>query len=168
MMSDNRSTTRDTVMFSAPPAPGRPVVRIRALGTPIAQGSKKAFVVGGRARLVESAAGLPAWRSQVEYAALNGLDAAGITGPLDGPLELTVEFRFRMPTSRRAALRRRGVAHRDRAPDLDKLQRAVYDALANAGVLTNDSRIVCVVATKREYVEGWVGADITITELEDM
>ena len=131
------------------------------VGVPAPQGSHRAFVVNGRARMTEAAGTKGTqWRDAVAQAARN----VAPDTPLDGPLRLTVEFRFPMPTSRRAAARAAGIAPKIGAPDLDKLVRAVGDALTEAGLITDDARICTVVAHKYEVV-GWTGARIRIEEV---
>lgn len=132
------------------------------LGTPTPQGSKSAIMVGGRPRLVEGKAGqrdnIKSWRTAVAEAAR---DIADDTGKLDGNLVLDVEFRFAMPASRKKADRDAGRCWKNTAPDLDKLVRAVGDALKIGGLITDDSRFVLIHATKVE-VTTWTGATIAI------
>ena len=50
--------------------------------------------------------------------------------------------------------------------DLDKLQRCVGDAMEQSGVLTNDSRIIHWIATKRyAHPDEQPGAHIHITQI---
>ena len=67
-----------------------------------------------------------------------------------------------MPKSRPKKVRERGYAPKTTAPDLDKLVRAVCDALQAGGLITSDARIATLTARKREVV-GWTGATITLT-----
>lgn len=77
--------------------------------------------------------------------------------PTDRAIRLDLVFRFKQPKSREA--RRE---HASRTTDLDKLVRAVYDALT--GVLyTNDARVVCSWIAK-EW--GQPGVLIRVEELE--
>lgn len=130
-------------------------VTFEVVGNPAAQGSKR-HVGGGR--MVEMAKGHAPWRAAVAAAAR---DVAPDV-PLDGPLTLDVEFRFPMPKSRARRLRDAGRAPKTTAPDLDKLVRAVGDALTAGGLITDDARITEVHASKVEVV-GWTGATIRIT-----
>jgi Holliday junction resolvase RusA-like endonuclease len=136
------------------------------LGTPAAQGSHKAFIMGGKARITAANnAQLQSWRGEVATAAIVAHDS---NEPLDGPLELVCEFRFPMPTSRPKRVRDRGRAWRASKPDLDKLVRSVGDALTIAGVIADDARIVSVIARKTEVHGTAAGADISIHQLEEM
>ena len=68
------------------------------------------------------------------------------------PLRLDVEFRFTMPKSRKKADRDRGWAYKVTKPDLDKLIRAIGDALEASGVITSDAQIVDIRAEKLELI----------------
>ena len=72
------------------------VIEFTVLGTPHPQGSKKAFAVNGRAIMTEASGGHAAWRNAVADKARHVATGLGC-GPLDGPLALTVLFRFPMP-----------------------------------------------------------------------
>jgi len=84
------------------------------------------------------------------------------SGPLDGPLKVTVTFRFPMPQSRSSVVRRSGWAWRATKPDLDKLCRAVCDSLTQGGLIADDARIVQLHAEKVEIANTWHGAEITV------
>lgn len=135
----------------------------RVLGIPHPQGSKSAFVANGKARMRESSGrGFAAWRNAVAEAALHEAERLG--APLDGPLRLSVAFRFPMPASRPARIRRMYSVPKTTAPDLSKLIRAVEDALQAAGLIADDARIVQLDASKTEMSSSWTGALITITD----
>lgn len=131
------------------------------LGIPKPQGSKRAFVAGGRAIMTEDQRSDHAvWRNQVAETART--IALGTNGtPLDGPLRLAVTFRHPMPKSRPKRLRDAGEAPRTTSPDLDKLVRAICDGLQAGGLIVDDARIHQLVASKVETT-GWTGATITI------
>ena len=132
-------------------------------GVPAPQVSKR-YV--GNGRMVESSKDLPAWREAVTWYALR---AANPDEDLhDCPLRLDVEFRFTMPKGRRKADRERGWTHKTTKPDLDKLIRAIGDALEASGVITSDAQIVDIRAEKLELIASpklAPGADITLTPL---
>lgn len=142
-------------------------VRFEVLGLPVAQGSKSAFVRGGKAVMVESGKGHAAWRTDVAHAARTAMQQKGLTQPLDGPLALHVTFRFPCPASRtkahRAAAERPHGAPKATTPDLDKLVRTIGDALTASGLIRDDARIWVLEARKVETT-GWTGADILIGE----
>lgn len=89
----------------------------------------------GRGVMVESSKALKPWREAVKAAALDAMAGAP---PLDGPLAARMVFTLRKPAS--APKRRR--TWPDRTPDLSKLVRATEDALTDAGVWTDDARVV--------------------------
>ena len=109
------------------------------------QGSKKAFrTKGGRIALVESSPNVKPYRASVASAAY----AAGAK-VLHGPIFITVVFQFVRPKSHYTA---KG-ALRDAAPryvgkpDIDKLCRAVLDALTGIAY-QDDSQVVALDASK--------------------
>lgn len=109
-------------------------------GIPKPQGSKRAFVRGGRAQLVESAGQpLKDWRADVKAAAEAAL---GERGPLAGPLVLKVTFFLPRPKSAKPG------ALPDKRPDLDKLLRSTLDALTAAAALNDDAQIVEINSAK--------------------
>jgi len=132
-------------------------VSFHVIGTPGAQGSKR-HVGGGR--MVESSKKVAPWRQDVVAAARLAL-GIGVAAPLDGPLALTITFRFPATTSWKAADKARGWRWKDRTPDLDKLLRSTGDALTTSGLIADDARIVWIAADKVETT-GWCGAAIRI------
>ena len=132
------------------------------VGIPKPQGSMKAFAVGGVARMKPSGGNdFAAWRNAVSDAART---AIGDRDPLDGPLHLSVAFRFPMPKSRGKSAHALGYIPKTTAPDLDKLVRSIGDALTAANVITDDARFASLTALKHE-VTGWTGCVIGISEL---
>lgn len=118
-------------------------------GTPVPQGSKNAYVRGGRAVLVDANPRLKAWRAVVRAAAEAAVEDAGWE-TLDEPCR--VSLGFTMPRPQRPRWDVPAVK-----PDLDKLTRAVFDALTDAGVWKDDSRVVSMeVAKKYEDEDGAV------------
>ena len=138
------------------------MIRFDVVGVPGQQGSKR-HIGGGR--LIESAGTRHRdWRHAVATEARSV--AAGIPdAPLDGPLCLSVQFRFPMPTSRPKRLRDIGVAWKTSAPDLDKLVRSVGDSLTDSGLIRDDARIGMVIATTVEVTD-WSGAVIQLYPLD--
>ena len=133
-------------------------VTFEVFGVPAPQGSKRHV---GHGVMVESSKALPSWRDAVTWAARAAAQRYGVTAPLGGPLSLDVEFRFPMPKARPKAARDVGRAWRTATPDLDKLVRAVFDALTASGLIVDDARI-CEVSARKVEVVGWTGAIITL------
>lgn len=137
--------------------------RFTVPGHPVAQGSMTGFVDkrSGRVQLKPSnERQLKAWRKLIidEAQAL-----AEHHGQLTGPLEVDAEFRFQMPPSRSPkAIRDLGRWPMEVQPDIDKLVRAVLDALTLSGLIHDDRQIAVVHASKHEYVASWTGVDIAI------
>ena len=136
-------------------------IEFEVLGNPAPQGSKRHV---GRGIMVESSKALKPWRDSVAQAAQDVARELDLAAPLDLPLKMGVVFRFHMPTSRRKAVREAGVAPKTSAPDLDKLVRAVGDALKIGGLIRDDALIWGLEATKVE-VMGWTGAIIRLEGL---
>lgn len=113
-------------------------IRIVVRGTPAPQGSKRLL---GHGAMVESSKKVKPWREAVRSAAedarLVELDLSMLP-PLDGPLVASMVFTLRKPQS--APKRRR--TWPDRTPDLSKLVRSTEDALTDAGMWTDDARVV--------------------------
>lgn len=137
---------------------------LEVLGTPMPQGSKKAFAVHGRAMVKESnTLGHARWRNAV---ADKAREAASIVGRLDGPLRVDITYRFPMPKSRGARALARKIGWKITAPDRDKLDRAVNDGLVAGGLIRDDALICDGRSIKIEVVDGWTGALITITKID--
>jgi crossover junction endodeoxyribonuclease RusA len=132
-------------------------MKIRIYGTPAPQGSKTAIVRNGRAIMFEANKRLPEWRDTVLMGAtIAKAEHGGLT--ILGPV--TVSMTFHMPRPKSVSRR-----YPNSAPDLDKLVRAVGDALQESEVLANDGQIVTLVAHK-VYAENstYAGVEIEITE----
>lgn len=129
-------------------------------GIPQPQGSKKAFVTNtGKVNLVESAAGVRPWRSDVKVFAAESMTGREL---ITGPLSLRCDFVLKRPVS---SPRRLPTPPAVKRPDLDKLVRAVGDALKGT-VYAEDSLIVEIRATKRIAEEGeQPGVTITVVAL---
>jgi Holliday junction resolvase RusA-like endonuclease len=128
-------------------------------GNPASQGSKKGFVVKGRAILVEASARTRPWRQDVKGAALEIRNGAA---PLDGPIAARMVFTMPKPAS--APKRRRTFPMRK--PDIDKLCRLVFDSLVDAGVMTDDARVVRLEAWKvfpNEHMDALESPGVRIT-----
>jgi Holliday junction resolvase RusA-like endonuclease len=131
-------------------------VAFKVRGVPAPQGSKRAFVVNGRAVLTEASAKVKPWRQDVKAAAEEALNGRE---PLTGPVEVRVTFVLPRPAS---APKARFLP--DVTPDLDKLARSSMDALTAAGVFDDDKR-VCDLHIRKVY--GIVpGAEFLIQPIE--
>lgn len=116
------------------------------LGKPIPQGSTKAY---GSRVVASNGHVLAPWRNAIGSAAIGQAildDLASFTGPVT----VSATFYFRRPKHHYGTGKNAGLL-RDQAPpypvgrgcgDLDKLQRAIGDALVDVSILADDSQIV--------------------------
>ncbi len=111
-------------------------------GRPAPQGSKNAYVRGGRPIMVEASKYLPEWREAVKLAAKLAMHDQLDYSAFTSPVRLEVSFFIERPAKPVHEL------YPGSKPDLDHLIRAVGDSLTQAGVLADDSLIVEVFAKK--------------------
>lgn len=102
------------------------------------------------------------WRNAITAAAVEARQGAE---PIEGPVSVDAEFRFTMPKSRPKGTRLIGLSWRTVAPDLDKLQRALGDALEAAQLIRSDDLIAEWHARKIEVADSWSGLTVIIREL---
>lgn len=138
-----------------------PALTITVVGKPAAQGSKaykghRTDRATGRRKpiLVEQSKNVTPWRNRVTQAAAQALiddytdrhdeSPRGRPAPLAGPIRIDVVFTMHKPLS--APKRRR--TYPAVSPDLDKIQRATFDALTDAKVWEDDGRVIQVTAIK--------------------
>jgi Holliday junction resolvase RusA-like endonuclease len=108
-------------------------------GEPKPQGSMRAITVSGRARVFhDSSKSLKSWRKKISERASEELD--GNFG-YDEPVGVWLEFLLSRPKTVGRDLP-------ETKPDLDKLVRAVLDALESSGMIANDSRVVQIFSSK--------------------
>lgn len=125
-------------------------------GKPAPQGSKR-HVGGGR--MIESSKATAPWRTTVAWHAAQAYTAA----PLNGPV--VVSLGFVMP--RPAATPKRSTPPAVKRPDLDKLTRAIFDALSGV-VWRDDSQVVQLAATKRiAELDEQPGAHVAVRALSE-
>jgi crossover junction endodeoxyribonuclease RusA len=111
-------------------------------GHPAPQGSKRHV---GNGVMIESSKRVKSWREDVRAALL---DPTGQPRHrFDAEAALTVRLEFVMP--RPASTPKRRTPPAIRKPDIDKLARALLDAITSAGVISDDARVVDLHATKR-------------------
>jgi crossover junction endodeoxyribonuclease RusA len=130
-------------------------LRIVVHGAPATQGSKKAFLRGKKIVMVEMDEKLPGWRAAVESAAR--LAAGPKWETIDDAVSISGEVRLLKPRTTKYPHAPAG------APDLDKLQRAIGDALTKAAVIKDDARITHW-NIRKVWADQTPGADITITQ----
>ena len=113
-----------------------PITSVFIPGRPAPQGSKRHL---GNGIMVESSKAVKPWRVDVAWAAREHFPT-----PLEGPVRLELEFVMPRPKS----TPKRSTPPAIKRPDVDKLARAVLDAITGV-VVVDDSQIVELWATKR-------------------
>lgn len=127
-------------------------------GVPIPQGSKSAKALpNGRVILYEGSKLLKPWREQVHWAALQ---ARGRRPTLLGPVSVRLMFHVKHSSRSRIG------PHPIGKPDLDKLTRAIFDALTTAKVFHDDSQVIDLYAHKAWAVDA-PGVSIDVTPWDD-
>jgi crossover junction endodeoxyribonuclease RusA len=129
---------------------------VTVYGVPAPQGSKRAIrnQHTGRIQQVESSAKVAPWRADVRQAVL---DASNGSGPTLRPVTVRVDFVLPRPkghyrTGRYAGmLRDSAPAHPAGKPDLDKLVRAVLDAIGSTGAVWHDDSQVIDIEAGKHY-----------------
>jgi Holliday junction resolvase RusA-like endonuclease len=121
------------------------VIELNVIGTPFPQGSKSAFIRGGKAIVTEGSskpgrAGHAAWRQAVATATRDYLQEHPRPA-IDEPIGVSMDFRFALTADKYR------VRHR-RKPDLSKLIRSTEDAMVDGGLLKDDSCIFRLEASK--------------------
>ena len=141
-------------------------IEFRVYDIPRPGGSKKAFIVNGRACVTEAGRHTKAWRQAVKVAAMTKYE-----GPLlDGPLALRVTFFMRRPKSHYRTGKHAGELKPNapkwhaKQPDTTKLLRSTEDALTGV-IWRDDSQVVFQTAGKK-YGEK-PGALITVEQMSD-
>lgn len=120
-----------------------PVLGFTVLGRPVPQGSKNAYLKGGKIVLVEAARNFKEFRSEVTAVAASAAAGQGwVKPPIEAPVSVDILFVFMKPkTVRRWFM--------TVPPDLDKLTRTILDGLTQAeNVYADDSQVVNLTAAK--------------------
>jgi Holliday junction resolvase RusA-like endonuclease len=123
-------------------------------GKAIPQGSKRGFVVKTHAVTVDvNPESLGGWRSQVALGAIEASQGK----ELHGAIRLELLFTMKQPISVKRA-------YPSVKPDLDKLERAICDALTGSGIYHDDGQVVSKASDER-YGDR-PGVQITLREME--
>lgn len=138
-------------------------IRFTVFGVAQPAGSKRGFVINGRAVLTDANPKSRTWKSEVKDAAR----AAYSGPPLNGPLGLAVEI-YRPYL--KAHLRKDGTVKPNAPkwcitkPDATKLLRGIEDAITDAGLWRDDAQVAMQTVT-RSYGDP-PRVEITISPLE--
>ena len=138
-----------------------PIWRLRVDGHPAPKGSLKCVGHGGRHQLIEDDANKTrsAWRSKLTAAATalaDRLPNQGDDGVIIGVLVLL---------NRPAAAATRPLPGRRSAGDVDKHLRMTLDALDDAGLYADDSRVCLTLAAKAYTDDGRPGAVVYVAPI---
>lgn len=132
------------------------VIRFRATGEPVPQGSKKLLLPPGKQPVMVEDAGVrhASWRREVTAAATEARLKAGIREPLTGAMSVLLTFcffrrQYDYGTGRNIQIVKAGAApYPIKPPDIDKLTRAVFDAITDARIWVDDSQVVAATLRK--------------------
>lgn len=145
------------------------LVEFTVYGTPVPQGSKSVMMRGGRPQMFDQAKGLDAWRKHVADVA----EDEGHAGRnLAGPLNVRLAFHMPRPQAHYRTVQGAKVLRDDApswcetTPDIDKLARAVHDALTAAKVIADD-RHIANAAQQKLYTAGSPGVTIRIDHITE-
>jgi Holliday junction resolvase RusA-like endonuclease len=138
-------------------------------GMPAPQGSKSYLGAskGGKPRFRESSPRVAPWRADVRQGAMT---AMGDDAVLEDGVAIELAFRWPRPkghygTGSRAAVLRAGAPELPIGmPDLDKLARAILDALTGV-VWTDDAQVVDLTLSKRYADMAGPGVDVRVRPL---
>jgi crossover junction endodeoxyribonuclease RusA len=120
------------------------------------QGSKTRTRYG----MFESSKRVKPWRELVKAAAMRAGDDAALLGPLQPPYRVEMWFFIAKPRTTRSA---HPVA--PTVGDLDKLFRAVGDALVQGGLIEDDRHIIKLTAEKAWAVGEKPGVIVRVSEI---
>lgn len=143
-------------------------VTFSVAGTPVPQGSKRVWVANGKARMAEDAgARHSTWRMEITGAARQAMSNVGRFGdPYREPISCALTFKTRRPgnhygSGRNAEkLKASAPPFPAKAPDLDKLTRAVWDSLSQV-VWVDDGQVVAA-TVRKQWVDHWMEEGVTI------
>jgi crossover junction endodeoxyribonuclease RusA len=132
---------------------------VTVLGVPVPQGSLK--FIGNRRVTHNNVEKLRPWRDTVAWHVREDMAAEDVP-TLEGPVEVRATFTLPRPKS---APRHRWAP--DRKPDLDKLARALLDALVAGGAVVDDAQVVSLLVSKVYPADGNLpGVTFTVAPAE--
>lgn len=127
------------------------VLHFAAYDTPVTQGSATAVISKSTGKPIykpQHESGLNTWRDAVKKAAREAIDLSSDPYPLEGPVVLAVTFTLYKPKSRPKT---RPTWPEGKKDDIDKLLRAVMDAMTAAGVWKDDGQVVELTRLYKSY-----------------
>jgi Holliday junction resolvase RusA-like endonuclease len=151
------------------------VIRFEVLGTPVPQGSNKAFVHGTVARVAGPGKKLRSWRSEVADGARDHVfahlkEGQAVAFPKGTPVTVGLVFRVALPQKfiLPQGLRAETPSFPSTPADRDKLVRGVGDSLTSAGLVWIDDAQDAIGLSAKVYVPPghWTGVVILVGEAE--
>jgi len=137
----------------------------KTIGIPAPQGSKRHVGMG---RMIESCKALKPWREQI----IADTKALDFPRTIENAVSVSLVFCFPRPKSHfttKGALKSKVPSHKTTKPDIDKLCRAVLDALTIAELIKDDSLVHSLTAEKRYCVgEEPPGVLITVMDMYEV
>ena len=132
------------------------------LGKPQHQGSMRGFTPKGWKRpvLTSDNANLKPWRQEVAANAHTAMIESSIEGCIEGPVRVEAGFYFTRPKRGK----KRDI-HKITRPDLDKLARALLDAMTGT-VFADDSQVSQLWVSK--FFDGSARTWVRVTTLEEV
>ena len=125
-------------------------------GNPTPQGSKKGFVINGRAILVDASDGNKAWRKTVR----DEIERDPKYKQYKGAVNVSLAFWL---TRAKSNTKKQMI----QKPDVDKLVRSVMDAITDSSIIEDDCRVVSLSAMKRWADDGQPGVLIQVWPSQD-
>lgn len=123
--------------------PGRPAPQGSKQARPIYKGRGTDKIFTGAIAQVESSKALKPWRSDIRDHVRTELGDP--FPPIEGPVRIDLTFVLPRP----ASTPKHTTPPAIKRPDIDKLARAVLDALGSAGLFHDDSQVTQLYAEKR-------------------
>lgn len=141
------------------------LVSFLVVGEAVPQGSAKAFVVDGKARITHDNAATKEWRRRVRDRAETALEGRPV---LTGAVAIRLEIAFARPSTHfgKRGLRSTARPYPSVRPDLDKLERAVLDALT--GVAYRDDGQVVQISASKKYLDSPGDREYVLVEIDDL
>lgn len=137
----------------------------KTVGIPAPQGSKRHVGMG---RMIESSKALKPWRELI----IADCKKLNLPEALDTPVGISLIFCFPRPKNhfnKKGELLGKAPKHKTTRPDIDKLTRAVLDALVYGAVIKDDSMVYNISVHKRFCVgKEEPGVSITVMDSSDL
>jgi len=137
-------------------------IQFIAFGDPKGQPRPRAFSRGGITRMYDPGTA-EGWKGQIAAAAMPHKPAA----QLEGPLHVTLLFRFARPKSHwsKKGLKPTAPEYHTSKPDADNLAKAVLDCITQLGFWRDDAQ-VSALDVRKKYANAEPFCEITITPIE--